>query len=93
MTIRVLDPSSEMAVALGETAPRLDSLTDKTVGLISNGKEGTIGFFSHLGKMLEEDFGVSEVVLRVKSNYSAPANPDIVSEISSWDAVISGIGD
>ena len=93
MTIRVLDPSSEMAAALGETAPRLASLADKTVGVISNGKEGTIGFFSHLSQMLEEDFGVSEVVLRVKSNYSAPANPDIVSEISSWDAVISGIGD
>ena len=93
MTIRVLDPSSEMAAALGETAPRLASLADKTVGVISNGKEGTIGFFSHLGQMLEEDFGVSEVVLRVKSNYSAPANSDIVSEISSWDAVISGIGD
>ena len=93
MTIRVLDPSSEMAAAYGEAAPRLKSLTGKTVGLISNGKEGTIGFFSHLGQMLEEDFGVSEVVLRVKSNYSAPANPDIVSEISSWDAVISGVGD
>ena len=93
MTILVLDPSSEMAAALRETAPRLESLTDKTVGLISNGKEGTIGFFSHLGQMLEEDLGVSEVVLRVKSNYSAPANPAIVSEISSWDAVISGIGD
>ena len=68
MTIRVLDPSSEMAAAFGEAAPRLESLAHKTVGLISNGKEGTIGFFSHLGQMLEEDFGVSEVVLRVKSN-------------------------
>ena len=93
MTIRVLDPSSEMGPALRETAPRLESLTNTTVGLISNGKEGTIGFFSHLGQILEEDFGVSEIVLRVKSNYSAPASPDIVSEISSWDAVISGIGD
>ena len=93
MTIRVLDPSSEIAAVFGETAPRLKSLTDKTVGIISNGKEGTVGFFSNLGQMLEEDFGVSEVVIRVKSNYSAPANPDIVSQISSWDAVISGIGD
>ena len=93
MTIRVLDPSSEMAAALGEAAPRLDTLDGKTVGFISNGKEGTIGFFSHLGQMLEEDFGVSEVVLRVKSNYSAPADAGIVKEISQWDAVISGIGD
>ena len=93
MTIRVLDPSSEMAPALRETAPRLESLTNTTVGLISNGKEGTIGFFSHLGQILEEDFGVSEIVLRVKSNYSAPADAQLVEEAQDWDALIAGIGD
>ena len=82
-----------MAAALGEAAPRLDTLDGKTVGFISNGKEGTISFFGHLGQMLEEDYGVSDVILRVKSNYSAPADAAIVNEISQWDAVISGIGD
>ena len=93
MTISFLDPSSEMAAALGEAAPRLDTLDGKTVGFISNGKEGTIGFFSHLGQMLKEDYGVSDVITRVKSNYSAPADAAIVNEITRWDAVISGIGD
>ena len=93
MTIRVLDPSSEIVAALGEAAPRLEAFDGKTVGFISNGKEGTIGFFSHLGQMLKEDYGVSDVILRVKSNYSAPADAAIVNEISRWDAVISGIGD
>ena len=70
-----------------------ETLDGKTVGFISNGKEGTIGFFSHLGQMLKEDYGVSDVILRVKSNYSAPADAAIVNEISRWDAVISGVGD
>ena len=93
MTIRVLDPSSEMVAALSEAAPRLETLEGRTVGFISNGKEGTLGFFSHLGEMLKEGFGVSDVIIRVKSNYSAPADAAIVNEISRWDAVISGIGD
>ena len=43
--------------------------------------------------MLRDEFGVAEVIVRVKSNYSAPADPAIVAEISRWDAVISGLGD
>ena len=43
--------------------------------------------------MLRDDFGVANVVTRVKSNFSAPADPDIAAEIPLWDAVISGIGD
>ena len=65
----------------------------KTIGFISNGKEGTKGFFGHLDRMLREEYGVAKVVSRTKSNYSAPADAHIVAEIKNWDAVISGIGD
>ena len=93
MTIRVLDPTAGEAPANGKLAPRLPTLEGKTVGFISNGKEGTKGFFSHLEKMLREDYGVAKVVSRTKSNYSAPADKHIADEITQWDAVISGIGD
>jgi hypothetical protein len=63
------------------------------VGIISNGKEGTKGFFTHLDRMLREEFGVADVVLRTKSNFSAPADRDIVDEIARWHAVVTGIGD
>jgi hypothetical protein len=93
MTIRVLDPSSEADVAIGDLAPRLASLKGKTVGFISNGKEGTKGFFQHAEKILREEYGAARVVLRVKSNYSAPADPHIAEEIPQWDAVVTGLGD
>jgi len=93
MTFRVLDPTPEKAAAVGQLAPRLASLEGKTIGFISNGKEGTKGFFKHLDRMLREEHGVAKVVSRTKSNYSAPADAPIVAEIKSWDAVISGIGD
>jgi hypothetical protein len=93
MTFRVLDPTAGEPPATGQRAPRLDTLEGKTVGLISNGKEGTKGFFAHLEKMLREEYGVAKVVGRTKSNYSAPADPHIAAEIRQWDAVISGIGD
>lgn len=93
MSIRVLDPSSETEVIENKPAPRLTSLEGKTVGLISNGKEGTAGFFSHLERLLYQQFQVANVVLRVKANYSAPAEAAIIEEAAGWDAAVSGLGD
>lgn len=93
MKIRVLDPTSEAEVAATTLAPRLGDLTGKTVGIISNGKEGTRGFFRHLDDLMRSELGVADVVHRVKSNYSAPADAAIMAEAADWDAAVSGIGD
>lgn len=93
MSLQVLDPSNETVPPLGQRAPRRASLAGKTVGIISNGKEGTVGFFNHLDHMLRDQFDVAEVVRRTKSNFSAPADPDIVDELRRWQAVVTGIGD
>jgi hypothetical protein len=93
MALQVLDPTNETVPPLGQPAPRLATLAGKTVGFISNGKEGTQGFFTHLDRMLRDEFGVAEVIRRTKSNYSAPADPDIVDELARWHAVVTGVGD
>jgi hypothetical protein len=91
--IRVLDPTNEMKAAGSKPAPRPASLAGKTVGFISNGKEGTKGYFAQLERMLREELGVASVVWRTKSNYSAPADQHIVDEIKTWHAVVTGVGD
>jgi hypothetical protein len=93
MILRVLDPTNERVAALAQRAPRLASLAGCTVGIISNGKEGTKDYFAHLAEMLRREHRVAEVVLRTKSNYSAPADPYITAEVRNWDAVVTGIGD
>ena len=91
--IRVLDPTNEVKAAGAAAAPRPASLAGKTVGFISNGKEGTKGFFRHLESMLRAEAEVADVVWRTKSNFSAPADRHIVDEISRWHAVVTGVGD
>jgi hypothetical protein len=93
MPLRVFDPTNEMKAAGIKPAARPSSLQGKTVGFISNGKEGTKGYFTHLERMLREDLGVAEVVWRQKSNYSAPADARIVDEARQWHAAITGVGD
>ena len=91
--IRVLDPTNETKPAGTPAAPRPSSLAGKTIGFISNGKEGTKAYFAHVDRMLREELGVADVVWRTKSNYSAPADQYIVDEISRWHAVVTGVGD
>lgn len=93
MTIRVLNPTSEVGVQEVSLATRLGTLNGSTVGIISNGKEGTKGYFDHLTRLLSVELGVSDVVLKVKANYSAPAEPVIIAEAANWDFAITGIGD
>ncbi len=93
MTIRVLDPTNERTASTAALAPRIATLEGKTIGFISNGKEGTKGFFAHLDRMLREEMNVKDVVWRTKSNYSAPADTWIADEIRSWHAAVTGIGD
>jgi len=93
MPLRVFDPTNETRAAGVRPAPRPASLRGKTVGFISNGKEGTKRYFAHLERLLREEWEVAEVVLRTKSNYSAPADAQIVDEIKRWQAVVTGVGD
>ena len=93
MILRVLDPTNETKPVGDRPAARPSSLEGKTVGFISNGKEGTKGYFAQLERLLHEEFSVAEVVWRTKSNYSAPADPHIVDEIKKWHAAVTGVGD
>jgi hypothetical protein len=93
MILRVLDPTNETTKAGVRPATRPSSLKGKTIGFISNGKEGTKGYFTQLERMLREELEVAHVIWRTKSNYSAPADAHIIDEIPKWDAVVAGIGD
>jgi hypothetical protein len=93
MTLRILDPTNESKAAGIKPAPRLSSLEGKTIGIITNAKEGTRGYFAHLERILRQEMRVADVIWREKSNYSAPADAHIVSEITNWHAVFAGVGD
>jgi hypothetical protein len=91
--MELLNPSHEQQRAGSAAPPRLSTLEGAVIGVISNGKENTVPFFDRVESILRERYGVAEVVRRTKSNYSAPAEADLMSEAMGWDAVLSGVGD
>ncbi len=93
MTFEVLVPTYDDAAKTLETTGRLSTLEGTTIGIVSNGKMGTVDFFDAMERTLLDDYGVAEVVRTTKGNYSAPAGPDIVNAAERWHALIAGIGD
>ena len=68
MPIEVLDPTHDEDAEPFSRAARLTSLDGVTVGVVSNGKQGTEPFFDALATALREDHGVAEVVRVTKSD-------------------------
>jgi hypothetical protein len=93
MSIEFLDPTHEATAAQFAAPRRLTSLAGATIGIISNGKYGTKPFFDAFERELIERHGVATVVRRTKSNYSAPADREIMAEAQAWNVLIAGIGD
>ncbi len=93
MSIEFLDPTYESEAQVFSPAPRLDTLEGKTIGIVSNGKQGTSAFFLAFEQHLREHFKVREVVQTTKANYSAPAESALMQQARSWDALVAGIGD
>ncbi len=93
MTMEILDPTHEGESPDFAPASRLKSLDGTTIGVISNGKKGTKPFFDALERELIEKYGVATVVRRTKSNYSAPADAEIMEEAKQWHALVAGVGD
>ena len=91
---RLFQTPTRLVAKKGSTfQPTADALKGKTVGFISNGKEGTKAYFAHLERLLRSELGVANVVWCTKSNYSAPADAHIVDEIKRWHAAVAGVGD
>jgi hypothetical protein len=91
--ITVLDPTFDQAPQPFLRAARPATMVGATVGLLSNGKIGTRAFFDHLERMLREEWNVAEVVRRTKSNYSAPAEAELIAEAAGWAVMFAGVGD
>lgn len=93
MTFEVLDPTFDEEGSTFLAAQRVDGLQGATVGLVSNGKRGTVAFFDAVERELRSTFGVAHVERVTKANYSAPAESEIMTRAARWNALIAGIGD
>ena len=91
--LRVLDPRLSAEGEALQMAPALASLQGAVIGLIDNAKIGTERLYDHLADILKTQYGVREFIRRRKPDASRPVPDDMLGQMASADAIISGIGD
>jgi hypothetical protein len=68
--------------------------TGLVVGFIDNTKHNFDRLAGDLGSLLQERFGVREIVYRRKANAATPAAPELIAELSKeCDVVLAGSAD
>ena len=73
---------------------RPDTLSGKTLGLLENSKANSDKVLHILGQMLDDKYGLKEIVYFGKHSASLPTKPDVVQDmLNKVDILITGIGD
>jgi hypothetical protein len=89
-----LDPTDKVDRGQKAFAPRLDSLAGKTIGLLDISKAKGSFFLDRVEEVLREQYGVKDVLRRMKPTVTRPAPEPLKAELrEQCDAVIEALSD
>jgi hypothetical protein len=95
MPITLVNPLDETPRVVSKPAPRLDTLSGKTIGLLDISKPGGNIFLDHLELLLKQRYGVESVVRAMKPTFTKPAPDSVIEKLlgANCDAVIEALAD
>ena len=93
-TYVMLKPTAAGRILRASLAPGLDTLQGKTLGILSNQKVNADAVLEAIGTAIQQKFNIARVIKRTKRIQSQPAPRDLMDDlVSSFDAIIHGVGD
>ena len=92
MSIRLYDPTAEPRAVAAQLAPRLSTLTGKRIGILDNGKANAGTLMLAVTKILQERYGVADIVKRDKPVAGPPA-PEVLEALAQCDLALVGSAD
>ncbi|HLF85304.1 MAG TPA: hypothetical protein VI837_14105 [Blastocatellia bacterium] len=95
MPTTLVNPLDETPRIFSKPAPRLSSLTGKTIGLLDISKPGGSIFLDHLEQLFKQRYGVTEIVRAMKPTFTKPAPDAVIAKLldAKCDAVIEALAD
>ena len=94
MTVVLVNPLDEVSRPLGRAAPRLDTLQDKTIGLLDISKPGGGWYLDRMEELLKERFGVGKTIRVSKPTYTKRAPEDLLDRLAEdCAAVVEALAD
>jgi hypothetical protein len=90
--IRLYDPTAEPRAIAAQLAPRLASLAGTRAGILDNGKANAGALMLAMTRMLQERYGVADVVKRDKP-VAGPPKPEVLEALAQCDFALVGSAD
>jgi hypothetical protein len=91
----MLDPTGVGAAGDdARLAPRSHRLRGATLGLLNNTKPNSAVLLEQMAELLQQRFGVAEVLMFAKPSFAVPADDALVGQIAErCDYALAGVGD
>ena len=90
----LLHPAAEDVAQQQRLAPRLSDLQGMTIGLIDNHKRNADVFLAELGRVFQEEYGVSKVGSYKKASQSMPTPDEVMDQLADeCDAIVHAVAD
>jgi len=90
--IRLYDPTAQPRTIAAQLAPRLPSLAGKRIGILDNSKANAGTLMLAVARILQERYGVGEIVKRDKP-VAGPPSADALKALSECDLALVGSAD
>jgi hypothetical protein len=90
--IRLYDPTAEPRAIAAQLAPRLATLAGTRAGILDNGKANAGTLMLAVTKILQERYGVTDVIKREKP-IAGPPKPEVLEALAQCDFTLVGSAD
>ena len=90
--MRLYDPTADPRKTGAQLAPRLQSLAGTRAGILDNGKANAGTLMLAVTKILQERYGVTEVIKREKP-VAGPPKPEVLDALAQADFALVGSAD
>ena len=90
--IRLYDPTAQPRTIAAQLAPRLPSLAGKRIGILDNRKANAGTLMLAVARILQERYGVGEIVKRDKP-VAGPPSPEALAALAECDLALVGSAD
>ncbi len=90
----LLHPAAEDVAQKQSLAPRLSDLQGMTIGFVDNHKRNADVFLAELGRVFQEEFGVTKIVAYKKASQSMPTPDEALDQLAKeCDAIVYAVAD
>jgi hypothetical protein len=90
--MKLYDPTAEPRTIRAQLAPRLATLQGTRVGILDNGKANAGTLMLAVAKILQDRYGVTEVIKREKP-VAGPPKPEVLDALAQCDFALVGSAD